>query len=388
MKPKQIAILGATGSIGTQALDVISEHPDQLRAFALTAHNNVTKLVDLAHRFLPEHIVITDPSLYEEVKEKLHQLPVQVHSGLKAVDGIVALPEVDMVLAAMVGFAGLRSTLSAIEAGKDIALANKETLVVAGDLIMKSAQDKNVKIIPVDSEHSAIYQCLVGEEGNPIEQILLTGSGGPFLHISAADMQSITPEQALKHPKWNMGAKITIDSATLMNKGLEMIEACHLFAVEPKQVQVIIHPQSYIHSMVQFKDGVVKAQIGEPDMRLPISYALAYCQRIPNRYTRTNFFATDFSFLAPDFNRFPCLRLAYEAIQLGGNMPCILNAANEIANSAFRNSQISFPTIPRLIENIMQEALFIATPNTEDLFLSHEKATTSAKRLINVYGSR
>lgn len=383
MKPKQIAILGATGSIGTQALEVISEHSDQLRAFALTAHNNVARLVDLAHEFLPEHIVITNPSLYEEVKEKLHQLPIQVHSGLEAVDGIVALPEIDMVLAAMVGFAGLRSTLSAIEAGKDIALANKETLVVAGDLIMKSAQDKNVKIIPVDSEHSAIYQCLVGEEENPIEQILLTGSGGPFLHISAADMQSITPEQALKHPKWNMGAKITIDSATLMNKGLEMIEACHLFAVEPKQIQVVIHPQSYIHSMVQFKDGVVKAQIGEPDMRLPISYALGYCQRIPNRYTRTNFFATDFSFLAPDFNRFPCLRLAYEAIQLGGNMPCILNAANEIANSAFRNSQIPFPTIPRLIEDIMQEDLFIATPNTEDLFLSHEKATASAKRLIN-----
>lgn len=382
MTRKRVAILGATGSIGTQALQIIQEEPQRFEAYLLTAHSNYSLLIEQAKLFRPAHIVITNSEYYHLVKDALASYPTQVHTGTAALEQLVCLPEIDIVLAAMVGFAGLRPTLAALEAGKEIALANKETLVVAGEIIIQKAREKGVRILPVDSEHSAIFQCLIGEEGNTIEKILLTASGGPFLHTPLDQMVCITPAEALRHPKWSMGAKITIDSATMMNKGLEMIEACHLFNVKPEEVQIVVHPQSYIHSMVQFQDGVIKAQIGQPDMRLPISYALGATSRIPNSYSRLDLFLNEFSFFAPDFKRFPCLTLSYEAMKRGGTAPCALNAANEVANAAFRKGTLSFTGISELIEKVLARVSFKPTPSLSDLFALHEEATHLAEEFL------
>lgn len=350
---KRIALLGSTGSIGTQALDVIAAHPDLFEAYALTANNSADLLIEQARRFHPEVVVIVNEQHYEHVRQALSDLPVKVYTGADSLCQIVQDDHVDVVLAAMVGFAGLRPTVSAIEAGKAIALANKETLVVAGELITSLARAHRVPILPVDSEHSAIFQCL--EPGNRIEKILLTASGGPFRHYSAEQLRTVTKDQALSHPTWHMGAKITIDSATMMNKGFEVIEARWLFGVEPGQIEVVVHPQSIVHSMVQFEDGAVKAQLGMPDMRLPIQYAFSFPRRLPATFPRIDFAALQgLSFERPDTERFPCLALAYEALRRGGNRPCVMNAANEIANRAFIEDRIPFTHICEVIEQTMQ----------------------------------
>lgn len=381
LSPKQVAILGSTGSIGTQALKVIAAHPDELQVFLLSGHSNANRLIEQAKLFKPQHVVVTHTELYPRVKEALQADPITVHAGQDALCQLVQEPTVDTVLAAMVGFAGLRSTVAAIKAGKEIALANKETLVVAGTEIISLAKEHNSEILPVDSEHSAIYQCLVGEK-NPIEKILLTSSGGPFLHHSKEELQRVTPAEALHHPQWNMGAKITIDSATMMNKGLEMIEACHLFQVPPQWVEIVVHPESKIHSMVQFADGVVKAQLSEPNMQLPIAYALGCRKRLPNALPRLPFFDTTFSFLPPDPIRFPCIRLAYQAMEVGGAMPCILNAANEVANLAFRQERISFVRIPEVIEQTLARSSNTSHPSIESLCDIHLHATWLAESLL------
>jgi 1-deoxy-D-xylulose-5-phosphate reductoisomerase len=380
---KQIAILGSTGSIGTQALDVIREHADRFEVYALTANNNVDLLIRQARAFLPEMVVIANEQKYKQLKEALADLPIKVWAGEEALSQVVRSEPVDMVLTAMVGYAGLKPTISAIRAGKSIALANKETLVVAGELIMQSAIENRTPILPVDSEHSAIFQCLVGEADNPIEKIILTASGGPFRNYSLSQLAKVTKAEALKHPNWNMGAKITIDSASMMNKGFEMIEAKWLFGVETNQIQIVVHPQSIIHSMVQFTDSSIKAQMGLPDMHLPIQYAFTYPERIFSDFERLDFNKFPIlSFEEPDAHTFRHLELAYEAVRRGGNMPCILNAANEIAVAAFLEDKTGFLNMSDAIEETMQQVPFIASPGLNDLILSDEEARIKAKNIL------
>jgi 1-deoxy-D-xylulose-5-phosphate reductoisomerase len=367
MKKRQIAILGSTGSIGTQALQVIEEHSDLFEVYCLTANNRVELLAQQAHRFHPAAVVIANEQHYDELRRLMADLPdVKVYAGSRALDEIVEAQPIDMVLTAMVGFAGLSPTIHAIRARKTIALANKETLVVAGELILQLAQQYHVGILPVDSEHSAIFQSLVGEDQNPIEKILLTASGGPFRLLPAEQLATVTKADALRHPTWDMGAKITIDSATMMNKGFEVIEAKWLFGVDASQIQVLVHPQSIVHSAVQFHDGSVKAQLGVPDMRLPIQYAFTYPRRMPLSSERLDLFqAQHLDFFEPDLKKFRCLALAFEAIKAGGNMPCIVNAANEVVNRAFLEDRCSFPQMADIIEKTMQRATFSARPDYE-----------------------
>jgi len=381
MKKKQIAILGSTGSIGTQALQVIEEHPDLYEAYALTANNQVELLAEQARKFMPAAVVIANEAKYLQLKEMLADLPIQVYAGADALCEIVEAKPIDVVLASMVGYAGLRPTMNAIRAGKAIALANKETLVVAGELINALAQQYHTPILPVDSEHSAIFQCL--EPGNALEKVILTASGGPFRRFTMEQLQHVTKEQALKHPNWDMGAKITIDSATMMNKGFEVIEAKWLFGVRPDQIEVVVHPQSVIHSMVQYEDGAVKAQLGMPDMRLPIQYAFSYPQRIKASFDRLDFSALkELTFEQPDTNRFRCLALAYEALNRGGNMACIVNAANEVVVSAFLKDRIPFLRMSEVIEQSMVKVPFIQTPTYEDYVATDAEARRVAESLI------
>ena len=381
MKKKQIVILGSTGSIGTQALKVIEEHPDLYEAYALTANNQVELLAEQARKFMPAAVVIANEAKYLQLKEMLADLPIQVYAGVDALCEIVEAKSIDVVLASMVGYAGLRPTMNAIRAGKTIALANKETLVVAGELINALAQQYKTPILPVDSEHSAIFQCL--EPGNALEKVILTASGGPFRKFTIEELQHVTKEQALKHPNWDMGAKITIDSATMMNKGFEVIEAKWLFGVRPDQIEVVVHPQSVIHSMVQFEDGAVKAQLGVPDMRLPIQYAFSYPQRIKASFDRLDFMKmTELTFEQPDIKRFRCLGLAYEALNRGGNMACILNAANEAVVAAFLKDRIPFLRMSEIIEETMAKVAFIQTPTYEDYVATDAEARRVASCLI------
>jgi 1-deoxy-D-xylulose-5-phosphate reductoisomerase len=375
---KRLAILGSTGSIGTQALDVISEHAGEFEVTVLTARNNVDLLIEQTLRFIPKHVVVTNPEKYGEITDALSSLPTEVHCGEEELESIVQIDEIDMVVTALVGFAGLFPTINALKAGKNIALANKETLVVAGELITQLARQNNRYIYPVDSEHSAIFQCLAGEENNPIEKIYLTASGGPFRGMTLAQLKSVNREQALNHPNWCMGNKVTIDSATLMNKGLEAIEAKWLFDLLPEQIDVIVHPQSIIHSVVQFADGSMKAQMGLPDMRLPIQYALSYPSRLRNSFPRFSFLDyPELTFEKPDSIAFRCLSIAFDAMRTGGNMPCVMNAANEIAVDAFLCELIPFLRIPDIIENTMQKITFIAHPSIDDY-----KNTDSTARKI------
>lgn len=372
---KRLAILGSTGSIGTQTLDVIRQHPDRFEAYALTANNSVDKLIEQAREYRPEVVVIANEAHYEKLQEALADLPVKVFAGAQALCEVVQMDAVDTVVTAMVGFAGLRPTVAAIKAHKTIALANKETLVVAGQLMTDLALQNRAAILPVDSEHSAIFQSLVGEDSNDIAKILLTASGGPFRKFTAEQLRGVTCSQALQHPNWQMGAKITIDSATMMNKGFEVIEARWLFGVKPEQIEVYVHPESIVHSAVEFQDGAVKAQLGVPDMRLPIQYALTYPERLPLEGDRLNLFHLgSLTFERPDLERFPCLGLAYDALARGGNMPCIVNAANEVANLAFRKEEITYGQIAELISKAMQHITFIANPTLDDLF--HTDAET------------
>ena len=381
MKKKQIAILGSTGSIGTQALKVIEEHPDLYEAYALTANNQVELLAEQARKFMPAAVVIANEAKYLQLKEMLADLPIQVYAGADALCEIVEAKPIDVVLASMVGYAGLRPTMNAIRAGKAIALANKETLVVAGELINALAQQYKTPILPVDSEHSAIFQCL--EPNNALEKVILTASGGPFRKFTMEQLQHVTKEQALKHPNWEMGAKITIDSATMMNKGFEVIEAKWLFGVRPDQIEVVLHPQSIIHSMVQYEDGAVKAQLGMPDMRLPIQYAFSYPQRIKASFDRLDFSKmSELTFEQPDTNRFRCLALAYEALNQGGNMACIVNAANEVVVSAFLKDRIPFLRMSEVIEQSMAKVPFIQTPTYEDYVATDAEARRVAESLI------
>ncbi len=378
---RRIAILGSTGSIGTQALDVISRNPDLFEAYILTANNNADLLIDQSQKFHPEVVVIANELHYEKVKTALSDLPIKVYTGSEALCEVVSDENVDMVLACMVGFAGLRPTINAIKAKKMIALANKETLVVAGDLITRLCHQNSVPLLPVDSEHSAIFQCL--EPGNQIEKILLTASGGPFRNCSKEELGKVNKSQALSHPTWNMGAKITIDSATMMNKGFEVIEAHWLFGVEASRIEVVVHPQSVIHSMVQFCDGAVKAQLGMPDMRLPIQYAFSYPKRLCTDFERLDFFKIkSLTFEEADRERFRCLQLAYDALAEGGNMACIMNAANEIANRAFIDDRISFMDISRIIEQTMSHIDKVCDCSLETYLESDRKAREYALKLI------
>ena len=381
MKKKQIAILGSTGSIGTQALQVIEEHPELYEAYALTANDQVELLAAQARKFMPVAVVIANESKYLQLKELLSDLPIQVYAGADALCEIVEAKPIDVVLAAMVGYAGLRPTMNAIRAGKAIALANKETLVVAGELINSLASQYYTPILPVDSEHSAIFQCL--EPNNVLEKVILTASGGPFRQFTMEQLKHVTKEQALKHPNWEMGAKITIDSATMMNKGFEVIEAKWLFDVRPEQIEVVVHPQSVIHSMVQYEDGAVKAQLGMPDMRLPILYAFSYPQRIKTSFDRLDFsIIKELTFEEPDMKRFRCLAFAYEALRQGGNMACIVNAANEVVVSAFLHDRISFLRMSDVIEKAMQKVAFIQTPTYDDYVATDAEARRIAESLI------
>lgn len=380
---KQIAILGSTGSIGTQALQVIEEHPDLYEAYVLTANNKVELLIQQARKFMPEAVVIANPQKYAELKEALKDLPIKVYAGEDALCQVVEAAPIDMVLTAMVGYAGLRPTMNAIKAGKVIALANKETLVVAGDLINKMANKYNTVILPVDSEHSAVFQCLSGEYNNKIEKVILTASGGPFRHFTMEQLATVTKEQALKHPNWKMGAKITIDSASMMNKGFEVIEAKWLFDVRPEQIEVVVHPQSVIHSMVQFEDGAVMAQLGMPDMRLPIQYAFSYPKRIHSSFERLDFTKmASLTFEKPDTERFRNLGLAYEALHWGGNMPCIVNAANEVVVAAFLHDRISFMGMSDVIEKAMQKATFVQNPTYDDYVQTDAEVRRLAEEMI------
>jgi len=382
-KIKNIAILGSTGSIGTQALEVIGENPSLFNAYVLTAYSNAFLLIQQALQFKPAYAIICDKGKYEEVLSALAHTTTKVLAGIEAINEIITHPEIDMVITAMVGFAGLEPTIAAIKAGKDIALANKETLVVAGELITGLAKQHNVKILPVDSEHSAIYQCLAGEEGNAIEKIILTASGGPFRGKTSAFLADVTRENALKHPNWVMGAKITIDSATLMNKGLEVIEAKWLFNLEAKQVDVIVHPQSIIHSMVQFEDGSIKAQMGLPDMKLPIQYALTHPARLKNNFKRFDFTAyPNLTFEKPDTETFRNLGLAFEALSRGGNMPCIINAANEVAVAAFLSNSIGFLAMSVVIETCMQHISYKTHPTLDDYLNTDKETRIFAQNLI------
>lgn len=380
---KKICILGSTGSIGTQALDVIRQHHELFEVHTLTAYNNSKLLVQQAREFQPDSVVIVREDLYNEVSEALADLPIKVYTGSQALCEVVTHSEIDIVLTAMVGFAGLRPTIAAINAKKTIALANKETLVVAGELICNLAVKNKVAILPVDSEHSAILQSLTGEGDNKVEKILLTASGGPFRTFTREQMATVTPAQALRHPNWEMGAKITIDSATLMNKGFEMIEAKWLFDISPDDIQVVVHPESIIHSAVQFEDGSVKAQLGVPDMRLPIQYAFTYPARLHLDGDRLDLFKLGAMHFEPaDMERFPCLRLSYEAIRTGGTAPCVLNAANEIVNLAFRESKISYPMIAEIIEKTMHAIEVVNNPTLEQLIEIDGQARAFALSLV------
>ena len=380
---KKIAILGSTGSIGTQALSVIRQHPDLFEASVLTAGRNADLLISQAREFTPDSVVIADENKYRQVSDALADLPVKVYAGEPAIAEIVESQEVNMVLTAMVGFAGLRPTVRAIKAGKAIALANKETLVVAGAYITRLALEKRAAILPVDSEHSAIFQCLVGEDQSEVEKLLLTASGGPFRTYTKRQLETVTPRQALCHPNWAMGAKITIDSATLMNKGFEMIEAKWLFGIDPEKIEIVVHPESIIHSAVQYTDGAVKAQLGVPDMRLPIQYAFSFPQRLPLKGERLDLFKTqDLQFFEPDYKKFKCLQLCFDAIRKGGNMPCIVNAANEIVNLAFREGRCSFLGMGEVIEKTMQRATFDAKPDYEVYLQTDAEARRLATELL------
>ena len=380
---QQICILGSTGSIGTQALEVIAEHSDLYEAYCLTANNHVEKLAEQARKFKPAAVVIANEKHYETLCSLLSDCPdIKVYAGAKALDEIVQAEPIDMVLTAMVGFSGLTPTINAIKAHKKICLANKETLVVAGELIMRLAEENHCPILPVDSEHSAIFQSLVGDHDNEIEKILLTASGGPFRSFSLEQMATVTAADALRHPTWDMGAKITIDSASMMNKGFEVIEARWLFGVEAEQIQVLIHPQSIVHSAIQYVDGAVKAQLGVPDMRLPIQYAFSYPKRLPLSGERLNLFQQPLEFFEPDLKRFRCLAMAYESLKIGGNMPCIVNAANEIVNEAFRKDKCRFLQMGDVIAETMQKVSFIPNPSLDDLLATDAEARRLAAELI------
>lgn len=380
---KQICILGSTGSIGTQALDVIEQHSDRYEVYCLTANNRYEMLAEQARKFRPAAVVIANKAHYEALKLLLADLPdVKVYAGAKALDEIVEAQPIDMVLTAMVGFAGLSPTIHAIKARKTICLANKETLVVAGDLICRLAAEYHVNILPVDSEHSAIFQSIVGEGDNEIEKILLTASGGPFRKFTLDQMRDVKAADALRHPTWDMGAKITIDSASMMNKGFEVIEAKWLFGVEADKIQVLVHPQSIVHSAVQFCDGGVKAQLGVPDMRLPIQYAFSFPERLPLNGDRLDLFRQPLEFFEPDMEKFRCLAMAYESIRRGGNVPCIMNAANEVVNEAFRHDRCGFLQMADIIEATMQRATFIAQPTYDDYIASDAEARRIAASML------
>lgn len=382
---KQIAILGSTGSIGTQTLDVVRQHRNEFAVYALTAHRSVEMLIGQALEFNPAVVCIADESCYPRLRDALSDLPIKVMAGEKALEEIVTMPSIDVVVAAMVGYAGLPSTIAAIKAKKTIALANKETLVVAGEIICRLAHRNKVAILPVDSEHSAIFQSLVGENPNSIEKLLLTASGGPFRTFTYEQMQHVTAAEALHHPNWEMGAKITIDSASMMNKGFEVIEARWLFNIPVEKIQVLVHPQSVVHSAVQFVDGSVKAQLGTPDMRMPIQYALTYPERWQSDVPRLDLFATqNLTFEEPDLQRFPNLALAYEAMNRGGNMPCVLNAANEVVNQAFRDGKCGFLQMSDVIANTMERTTFIAEPSYEDYIQTDKEARTLAMKLLKL----
>lgn len=380
---KQICILGSTGSIGTQALDVIEQHSDRYEVYCLTANNRYEMLAEQARKFRPAAVVIANKAHYEALKLLLADLPdIKVYAGAKALDEIVEAQPIDMVLTAMVGFAGLSPTIHAIKARKTICLANKETLVVAGDLICRLAAEYHVNILPVDSEHSAIFQSIVGEGDNEIEKILLTASGGPFRKFTLDQMRNVKAADALRHPTWDMGAKITIDSASMMNKGFEVIEAKWLFGVEADKIQVLVHPQSIVHSAVQFRDGGVKAQLGVPDMRLPIQYAFSFPERLPLNGDRLDLFRQPLEFFEPDMEKFRCLAMAYESIRRGGNVPCIMNAANEVVNEAFRHDRCGFLQMADIIEATMQRAAFIAQPTYDDYIASDAEARRIAASML------
>lgn len=383
IQKKNIAILGSTGSIGTQALEVIAANPSLFDVYALTAGNNIELLIQQARQFLPEIVVIGNEKHYLNLKEALSDIPVKVFAGLDAIVQVAEMEPIDIVLTAMVGYAGLEPTISAAKAGKRIALANKETLVVAGDLINDLCREYGTSIIPVDSEHSAIFQCLAGESTDSIEKLILTASGGPFRTFNLKALEGVTPAQALKHPNWDMGAKITVDSATMMNKGFEVIEAKWLFGVQPERIEVIVHPQSIIHSMVQFVDGSIKAQMGLPDMKLPIQYAFTYPERVQTNFPRMDFnLYPHFTFEKPDLERFRNLGFAYRAIEEGGNMPCILSAANEVVVEAFLKSQIGFLDMSDVIEFVMDNMVFIRKPTYEDYVKTNEEARLKAQEKV------
>lgn len=381
---RNIAILGSTGSIGTQALEVIASQPAAFRAEVLTAGNNAELLIEQARKFLPNTVVIGDPVKLPFVRDALKDLPVKVFGGKEAIEQVVCMDSIDVVVTAMVGFPGLRPTIAAIGAGKTIGLANKETLVVAGDLVTEKARNAGVNILPIDSEHSAIFQCMAGEWQNPIEKIYLTASGGPFRGKKRADLEHVTKSEALRHPNWTMGAKITIDSATLMNKGLEMIEARWLFNLKPEQIDVIIHPQSIIHSIVQFEDGSMKAQMGLPDMKLPIQFAIGYPSRLKSDFPRFNFSKfPQLTFEPPDSETFPCLQLAAEAMKTGGNAPCAMNAANEVAVAAFLEGKIGFLQIPELVADVMHKTPADNNPTLEVYIETDNAARAKALEWIS-----
>lgn len=381
---KRICILGSTGSIGTQTLQVIEEHADLFEAYVLTANTQADLLIAQARKFQPACVVIADESRYDYVSEALANEPVQVYAGADALCQVVQMEPVDIVLTALVGFSGLRPTISAIQAHKPIALANKETLVVAGELVTRLCMENGVPILPVDSEHSAIFQSLMGE-CSPIEKIILTASGGPFRTFSHEQLRTVTPAMALKHPNWDMGAKITIDSASMMNKGFEVIEARWLFDVTPQQIQVVVHPQSIIHSAVEFQDGAVKAQLGMPDMRVPIQLALSFPERLPSDFPRIDWWQMkDLTFERPDLNKFRCLQMAYEAIRMGGNAACVVNAANEVVNLAFRRGQCAFLQMAEVIEQTLQQVEHIQAPSLEDYMECDAQARRVASQLLHL----
>ena len=383
IKKKQIAILGSTGSIGTQALEVIAQHPSLFGVEVLTANNNSSLLIEQAKKFKPNMVVIKNKTKYKEVNDVLFDLGIKVYCGEDSLEDVVESKNINLVLTALVGYSGLKPTIKAIKSGKNIALANKETLVVAGDLITKLCLKNNVRLYPVDSEHSAVFQCLVGETYNPIEKIYLTASGGPFRGMKPDELSKITKEDALKHPNWDMGAKITVDSASLMNKGLEVIEAKWLFDLTAKQIEVVVHPQSVIHSAVQFQDGSIKAQLGIPDMKIPIQYALGFPERLKNNFTRFSFMDyPNLTFEKPDVDTFKNLQLAYQAMEKGGNMPCILNAANEIAVDGFLNDKIGFLNMSDLIADCMEKINFVANPNLEDYVATNKETRMLAAKLL------
>ena len=381
---RNIAILGSTGSIGTQTLDIIEEYPSRFRATVLTAGRNWQLLAEQARKFLPRRVVIADEEAYPLLKESLAGLPIEVEAGAEAIAEAAALPEVDTVVTAMVGYSGLIPTVRAIKAGKTIALANKETLVVAGEVITRMLQESESKIVPVDSEHSAIFQCLQGETTERARKIILTASGGPFRTLTREQLESVTVEDALRHPNWSMGAKVTIDSASMMNKGFEMIEAKWLFGCPARQIEIVVHPQSIVHSMVEFSDGSIKAQLGTPDMHLPIRYALGYPDRLPTELSPLTLpLYSTLTFEAPDMEKFPLLRFAFDAIEMGGNMPCILNAANEVAVAAFLRGEMRFTEMPLFVEKVMQQTQFLPSVTLPDLVATNEEALRKAREIMN-----